>query len=313
MKILIFGRGQLGEEYREYFSAKPENNVLVAEGADIRDLGSVRQAILSVMPDVVINTAAKTNIDWCEVNRLETLSVNALGADHIGQICQELGIYFIHISSGCVQESKTAEDVHGEEDIPNPVCFYSWAKVMADNLLMERAACRGIGSNLEKPLKVLILRPRQLISPRVSPRNALAKMLTYSKFIDTPNSCTVVPDLMRVTETLMQKGATGIYNVVNPGVTSPYKIACMLREIIKPEMQPQIISKDELNKMTLAKRIDCLLHTKKLAAEGIDLPHIDVRLREIIADFKNNLASGLWSAVLARVAEETRDKLSLRQ
>ena len=152
MKILIFGKGQLGEEYREYFSAKPEYAVSVAEGADIRDLVSVRQAILSVMPDAIINTAAKTNIDWCEVNRLETLSVNALGADHIGQICQERGIYFIHISSGCVQESKTEHEIHGEDDIPNPLCFYSWTKVMADNLLMaemnavEVADCNSTAS-----------------------------------------------------------------------------------------------------------------------------------------------------------------------
>ncbi len=313
MKILIFGQGQLGQEYFEYFSANPAYTVSVAEGADIRDLGSVWQTILSVMPDAIINTAAKTNIDWCEVNRLETLSVNALGADHIGQVCQELGIYFIHISSGCVQESKTSEEVHDEEDVPDPLCFYAWTKVMADNLLMERAQMRGIGFNAGRPLRVLILRPRQLMSARVSPRNALAKMLTYSKFVDTPNSCTAVPDLMRATEILMSKGATGIYNIVNPGVTSPYKIAGMLREIIKPEMQPEAISKDELNKMTLAKRIDSVLNTKKLEAEGIRLPQIDARLWEIIGDLKKNLTSEAGLAVLAKIEEETRDKLSLKQ
>ena len=312
MKILIFGKGQLGEEYREYFSVKPEYTVAVAAGADIRDLGSVRQAILSATPDVVINTAAKTNIDWCEVNRLETLAVNALGADHIGQVCQEQGIYLIHLSSGCIQESKTNDEIHGEEDAPNPVCFYSWAKVMADNLLSDRARMRGIGFNVGRPLRVLILRPRQLLSAKLSPRNALAKMLTYSKFVDTPNSCTVVPDLMRVTGELIKKGAAGIYNVVNPGVTSPYKIAMMLKEMVKPEMSPQVISKDELNKMTLAKRIDSVLHTKKLEAQGIILPHIDARLREIIGGLKKNLASDAGLAVLAKIEEETRNKLSLK-
>lgn len=312
MKILIFGKGQLGEEYREYFSAKPEYTVSVAEGADIRDLNSVRQAILSAAPDIIINTAAKTNIDWCEVNRLETLSVNALGADHIGQACQERGIYLVHISSGCIQESKTENEIHGEDDVPNPLCFYSWAKVMADNLLMDRARMRGIGFNVGRPLKVLILRPRQLLSAKLSPRNALAKMLTYSKFVDTPNSCTVVPDLIRVTGELIKKGATGIYNVVNPGVTSPYKIAIMLKEAIKPEMSPQMISKDELNKMTLAKRIDSVLCTKKLEAEGIRLPHIDARLREIIGDLKKNLATTEGRAVLVTIEEETKNKLALK-
>ena len=302
----------MGEEYREYFSAKPEYAVSAAEGADIRDLHNVRQAILFATPDVVINTAAKTNIDWCEINRLETLAVNALGADHIGQVCQELGIYFVHISSGCIQESKTEDEIHSEDDTPNPVCFYSWAKVMADNLLMERAQIRGIGFNVGRPLKVLILRPRQLLSAKLSPRNALAKMLTYSKFVDMPNSCTVVPDLMRATEELLKKGATGIYNVVNPGITSPYKVAMMLKEMVKLEMSPQVISKDELNKMTLAKRIDSVLHTKKLEAEGIMLPHIDACLPEIILELKNNLLTDEGKNILGAVQRETDQKLNLK-
>jgi 3,5-epimerase/4-reductase len=184
---------------------------------------------------------------------------------------------------------------------------------MADNLLMERAQARGIGQNAGKPLRVLILRPRQFLSPKLSPRNALAKMLTYNKFIDTPNSCTVVPDFLRVTEELVKKGATGIYNVANPGVTTPYKIAIKLKEIIKPELEPQVISKDELNRMTLAKRIDSVLSIKKLEDVGITMPHLDLRLPEIIMELKDNLATERGMAVLGVVQKETEAKLSLKQ
>lgn len=310
-KALIFGKGQLGEEYHGYFSANPAYTVSVAEGIDIRDLNGVRQAIISARPDIVFNTAAKTDIDWCETNRLETFAVNALGADQLGRVCQELGIYFVHISRGCVQESKTADEIRGEDDVPNPLCFYAWCKVWAENLLMDRLNRRGIGSDFEKPLKILILRPRQLLSAKLSKRNALAKMLTYDKFVDTPNSCTVVEDLMRATEELISRGATGIYNVANPGVTSPYKIANLLKELVRPEMQFKKISKEELNWMTLARRIDSVLSLRKLESAGIKLPNIDDRLREIILELKNNLEGG-GAELLDEVAQATKAKLSLK-
>src|SRR3989344_1602916 len=299
-KIVIFGRGQVGTFYRDYFSAKGFE--VVQPEADIRSYEAVEQAIKETNPKFVIDSAGKTNIDWCEQNKLECFEVNVLGADNIAQACQKLGVYLIHLSSGCIFESKSAERSFSEEDLPNPLCFYAWTKVWGDNLLMDRATRHG--------LKVLILRPRQLLSSMVSPRNALTKMLTYTKFIDTDNSCTVVEDLMFATDELIKQQATGIYNVSNPGITSPYKIAQKLKEIIKPEMQLEVISKEDLNKMTLAIRIDTVLKTDKLEKAGVHLRDLNERLPEIINDLKENLAKGGSEAAMAETEKETAAKLS---
>ncbi len=300
-KVLIFGRGQLGSFYREHFASK--GVAVESPEGDIRDEAFVSGAVSAVQPDLILNVAAKTNIDWCEMNRAEAFAINTLGADVIAKVAEERGIYLVHVSSGCVQESLTADVVHTEEDAPHPLCFYSWTKVWAENLLSERAA-RG-------SLKVLMLRPRQLLSSMVSPRNALVKMMTYSKFIDTPNSCTIVEDLMDVTARLVEKDATGLFNVVNPGVTSPLRIAGLLKTHLKPEMTLTEISKEELNRMTLAKRIDCVLSTAKLEREGIILKPIEERLVDILGDLKHYLASGEADATLRKTEEETREKLAL--
>lgn len=299
-KVLIFGRGQLGSFYREHFASL--GAAVESPQGDIRDAAFVDAAIQAAAPDLVINAAAKTDIDWCERNREEAFAINTLGADVIAAAAEARGVFLLHISSGCVQESRSAEDVHTEEDAPHPLCFYAWTKVWAENLLLERAA-RG-------PLKVLVLRPRQLLSAMVSPRNALVKMLTYSKFIDTPNSCTIVEDLMDATSRLVAKGATGLYNVVNPGVTSPLRIARLLKAHLKPEMEFAEISKQELNGMTFAKRIDCVLSGAKLEKEGIVLRHIEERLVDILAALKHNLGSAEADATLRRTEEETRKKLA---
>jgi dTDP-4-dehydrorhamnose reductase len=155
----------------------------------------------------------------------------------------------------------------------------------------------------------LIIRPRQPVSAKASPRNALTKMLTYTKFIDTPNSMTVVEDLGEVTEKLVTKGATGVYNVANAGIMTPYRLALLLKELVKPDLEVTKISKDELNRMTYAKRIDSVLDCSKLAAEGIVLKSAEERLREILPTFKKNIDAA--DDVLAKTRIETDAKLKL--
>ncbi len=300
MKILILGKGQIGQAYKEFFTAKNIESE-IAEGVDIRKLDEVKNAITTLHADIVINTAAKTNLDWCEMNQLECFDTNTLGADTVGKACQELGVYLVHVSTGCIQASSTPEEAHKETDPPTPTSFYSWTKYWADEMLMLRHNRDG--------LKVLIVRPRQPVSAIASPRNAFTKMLTYNKFIDTPNSLTVVEDLLDVTAQLIEKNATGIYNVANPGVMSPYKVALLLKELVKPDLEVNIISKDELNSMTYAKRIDSVLDTSKLESLGITLKPAEQRLREILPIFKENLAS--HNEVLENTIKETEYKLNL--
>lgn len=299
-KILIFGgSGQLGTSYKNYFETKGvgvETPVL-----DVRDEVAVRGVLQLSKPDVVINLAAVTDIDWCEKNKLEAFSVNTLGAGIVAKVCAECRFYLLHMSSGCIQESKSAAEVWSEDDPPTPLCFYSWTKVWAENLVLDCVR--------KYNLQALILRPRQLLSAIASPRNALTKMLTYTKFIDTANSCTVIEDLMWATAELLKRNAFGVFNVTNPGVITPYEIALMLRDIIKPEMEVTKISKEELNRMTLAKRIDAVLSTIKLNSLGIHLPEIHERIREILLALKKNLDSEAGKTVLSETLSQTQKKL----
>ncbi len=302
-KIFITGKGQLGTFYKDYFEGRGMTVVAFGSDLDVRDEQAVRNKITEFNPDLVIHTAAKTNIDWCEQNKLAAFDINTLGADVVGKICQELNIYLLHISSGCVLESKSADDAQTEFVVPSPLCFYSWTKVWAEEMLSHRQRKHG--------LKVLLLRPRQLLSAKVDPRNALTKMLTYTKFIDTPNSCTVVEDLMEVTNQLITRDEVGVFNVVNPGVTTPYEIAVALKEIVKPEMEFVKISKAELNKMTLAERVDAVLDTKKLNGLGIQLKEIHVRMKEIMHDLKKNMAGAGAIKAMEKTTKETEEKLGL--
>ncbi len=301
MKILIFGNGQFAALYSEYLPTKG-HAVVTATGVDIRNLAAVKSAVSEHAPNAIINTAAKTNLDWCEQNRLEAFDTNVLGADTIGQAVQEAGLYLLHISTGCIQTSKAETEAHSEQDPPTPTSFYSWTKYWADQMLQSRTSRFG--------LKVLILRPRQPVSGKASNRNALVKMLTFNKFIDTPNSITVLEDFIEVSEQLLARGVTGLFNVANPGVTSPYKIAHLLKEYVKPDLEVNKISKEELNRMTLAERIDSVLDCSKLTSIGITLKPAEERLRELLPKLKSDLEA--HPDIFSNTKAETAAKLSLR-
>lgn len=278
-KILIFGNGQIGNLYLDYF-IKEGIDVKIAEEADIRKIEDIEEAVKEYSPTVVINTAAETNLEWCQNNRLEAFHVNVLGADNIAQLCDREKIYFIHFSSGCILESKDENDQKTEDSTPNPVSYYSWLKAWGEQLIKFQKSL---------DFKYLILRPRQPVSAQVNYKNMLVKFLTFTRFIDIPNNGTVLEDLMEWTKMLIEKRATGTLHVANEGWTTPYEISLMIKKHILPRLEPIKITKEELNKMTPNKRVDTVLNVDKLKSFGAEVRPYKERLKEIIVQLGENI------------------------
>ncbi|MFZ3301931.1 MAG: sugar nucleotide-binding protein [Microgenomates group bacterium] len=276
-KILIFGNGQMAGFYKEYFDSIKVDSVIT--NANVLSTEEITKAIEEYNPSVVINTAAKTNLEWCANNKLEAFNVNVLGANNIAQICDEKEIYFIHFSSGCIMGSKDENDIKSENSIPDPISYYSWTKVWAENLVMFKKSDK---------FKCLILRPRQPVSAKISYKNMLIKFLTFSKFIDTPNSGTVLEDLMVWSEKIIEQRITGILNVANKGWITPYNIGLLLRKHVLPSLPVNKIEKSELNTLTPEKRVDTVLDVTKLESIVGPVKEYSERLEEIIINLGQN-------------------------
>ncbi len=277
-KILIFGDGQLGTLYRDFFNSN--NYQAEISKADITKEGEIQKAIAEFKPDIIINTAAKTNTDWCEENKIEAFKVNTLGADNVAKICLKNNIHLIHMSSGCIFESINGQPVFTEEDSPVPVAFYSQTKAWGDELILNK---------IKKGLKALILRPRLLLTSEVHPRNILYKMSKYSKFHSNENSMTTIDTLLKATYHLIEKNQTGIFNITNSGTISPLKIAQLLKEHINHEMNIEKSDKEDLDKTAKVKRVDAIINTKKLESTGFKLNNIDDAILDTILKLKENL------------------------
>lgn len=203
---------------------------------------------------VVINTASKINLEWCEVNREEAFNVNVNGAVNVAEACAKLGHHLVHISSGCIFDGMESEHQYTEDDEPTPAAWYTKTKTEADKSIIS------IGYE-----KFTIIRPRQLVSSIPNPTNMLTKFLNLGggEFIESKNSMTCIEDMGEMIDNLVNKKCYGVYNVANTGWTSPYQIASVLKEKIDSNLRVTKIDYKDYVKKLEVKRVNTLLSVEK--------------------------------------------------
>lgn len=280
MKIYILGAsGWMGGLCSSYMESKGFD--VVTDRLDISNLSLIIETFLKVKPDIVINFAgvrAYPNIDWCETHKEETLEVNVVGAINVAIASIKSGAYMIQIASGCIY-SGGIEKEFKEEDQPNFFgSFYSRMRIIMQNALIE--------------LPVLQLRIRMPISSKFHSRNLITKIASYKKVISVPNSVTLVEDLFKAIEILIQKKPLGILNIVNDGYLKHEDILSVYKEIVDRNHEYEVIDVKELEeKIVTASRSNCVLSGEKAKALGISMPELTPsRLKEIMVEYKESMS-----------------------
>lgn len=256
MKVVLFGaKGYLGEHFRRVY---PD---AVCPSVDIADRSAVAAVLDTEKPDVVINAAGKTgrpNVDWCEDHKEETLHANVTGPLVLLEECRARGIYWVHLSSGCIYTGDNGGEGFTEDDEPNfSGSFYSRTKAWSEQILKE--------------FPVLILRLRMPFDNSINERSLLMKIRKFSKVNEVKNSVTYLPDFIEAARMLIERRKTGIFNVVNPGSMSPYSIIELYRNIVDSNHQVERLPLEQLGQVSKAGRSNCTLSINKLEKEGIKM------------------------------------------
>ncbi|MCW8129273.1 MAG: sugar nucleotide-binding protein [Planctomycetota bacterium] len=252
MKILIVGKGHLGTYLTKGLDV-PGWDVIWHQGM-MEELTVA--ALRAIGPFVIVNTAAKTDIDWCEQHPHEAWRNNVVEPLRLFKRSQNVlpmrGIY-IHISSGCIWDGPYDENGKAFEpnDFPQPACFYTWTKAACDALLLQEA----------KNTNLAIIRFRQLYSSLPGfGRNILMKLMGYEKLHDNPNSMcsaeTVLHTIFVITE--FKFSLPRIINVYETGVLSPYAVAQKLAAA-SLRQSPVLATKGDLDKEPRTRRVDTVL------------------------------------------------------
>jgi dTDP-4-dehydrorhamnose reductase len=131
MRIVITGhKGQLGKALQLLLA---DNQLLGLDlpEADVTDPDSVIDAVVKFRPEVVIHTAAMTDVDGCEQDPELAFRVNVLGTQNIALACGRIGATMIHISTNDVFDGSLGRSYY-EWDSPSPRSTYARSKAAAE-------------------------------------------------------------------------------------------------------------------------------------------------------------------------------------
>lgn len=144
MRILVLGcKGQLGKcLYNQLINTEHEVIYTSREQIDIADFEVTKNKILEISPDLIINTAAYTEVDKAEEHQEIANLINHLAVKNIADICNQQGCWLIHLSTDYVFDGK-ANIPYKENDETNPQGVYGQTKLKGE-LAIKRSGCKHI-------------------------------------------------------------------------------------------------------------------------------------------------------------------------
>ncbi|MGC9182266.1 dTDP-4-dehydrorhamnose reductase [Thermogladius sp.] len=220
----LAGRGF--EVYATYHATRPPR----VEGVswvrvDFSDPHEAGPLVESLRPEVVVHTAAYTDVDGCEVNKNLALNVNYVSTRELARACRGVCEYFVYVSTDYVFDGE--KGLYRESDDPNPLNYYGLTKLMGE--VAVAAALRDY----------LVLRTSGIYgcSPggkRGFALDALGKLSrgrTVEAFVDQFLSPTYAPDLAGAILRILEARPRGVLHVAGERV-SRYGFAVELARVL---------------------------------------------------------------------------------
>ena len=94
---------------------------------DVTDKRAVQEVFERLMPDVVVNCAAVTDVDLCEREKELALRVNSEAAGYLAEASRASGTHFVQISTDYVFDG--ANGMYSEDDETSPINYYGTSKL----------------------------------------------------------------------------------------------------------------------------------------------------------------------------------------
>ncbi len=223
MKLLITGAaGQLGSSLLQALSTeKIEFYSFSKAELNICDIKPTEKIITEIMPDIIVNCAAYTNVDGCESNEALAYQVNALGVKNLTQGAKSVNAKLLHISTDFVFDGSQSQP-YTEDDITAPLNIYGRTKLEGEKFALEYH-------------KAFVLRTAQVYSRSSNNFVSTIKRLAeerdeISVVTDQIGSPTLAEDLSQLILKLMITENYGLYHCTNNGFCSKYELA---KEIVR--------------------------------------------------------------------------------
>lgn len=228
MKPRVLGTGLtglVGSRLVELLSDKYDFfNLDLTTGVDITNIETLRSTIDAHPAQVLIHFAAFTDVNRAheETNNKDGLvyKVNVVGTENVARVCQEKGIYLIHISTDFVFSGSKKEE-YTEDDVRDPIEWYGQTKAWAEEVV-ERTLGNYAIARLTYPFRSNFSAKPDIVKKI---RQGLEAGTLPPQFTDTVITPTFVDDIARALDVFIEKKPQGIYHLVGTTHCSPYELA----------------------------------------------------------------------------------------
>ena len=285
MILLLGAKGYVAEAFIAHFHENElDYQALSRSDFDYTNFNNLFYYIKNnlALIDTVINCAGyvgKPNVDACELAKGECIKGNVLLPQMVSEICWQLSIKFLHISSGCIYNGYEKEFT--EEDEPN-FCFntnngsfYSGTKALAEELIHKDTS--------------YVCRLRIPFDHIDNPRNYLSKIQNYQKLLNMENSISHRKDFIKACMHLLDNNCSfGIYNITNTGKVDTKQVCDLVSKYLNIKNDFDFFESIEefYNIGAIAPRSNCLLDNSKLLATGFKMRSTEEALEDSLKNWR---------------------------
>jgi len=247
--VLIVGSGgQLGRQMQKALKTRGMAfNAVDYPDIDIAQPDSTKRLIDEIQPRTVVNCAAYTNVDGAETHEETAYAINALGPKNLAQICGDLGIELVHIStdyvfSGVPIMENSEPRPYVETDPCAPGTAYGRTKLAGEHFvqtgcdrwyILRTAWLYGDGHNFVRTMLRL-----------AESRD------TLSVVDDQIGSPTSTADLAEAVCALVGSGKYGLYHATCEGQCSWYDFAKRIFELTGKPVSVRPVTTEEYSRMS---------------------------------------------------------------
>ena len=242
MKILLIGAtGRLGRDLGPELAKRHEVIAWGSRELDIAQSEAVRKAVTGLRPDLVVLSAAWTDVDRCQADPDGAYRVNAVGPWNVALACQAIGAGMLYVSTDYVFDGRKGS-AYDEFDQTGPINVYGATKLAGERFVQQLVPRHYVvrtswhfGSHGD------------CFAKRVLRAAQAGEEVTAA--VDQIGSPSYTLDLSRAISELIESEQYGLYHLSNRGQCSWYEFAEEIMRLARLPGKPKPVRQESLGRL----------------------------------------------------------------
>lgn len=277
LALVVGAGGQLGEAMTDQLSVRHAVVPVTRRELDVTNADAVMAMVTDVVPDVIVNCSAYTNVDAAEEDPVAALEINAMAVRILARAATQIDATLVHYSTDFVFDGVT-DRPYTEADAPNPRGTYAMSKLLGEWFAAEAP-------------RHYVLRVESLFGGARA-RSSIDRIIDNLRaghpiraFVDRSVSPSFVDDVVMATGELLRLSAPcGLYHCVNSGFTNWVGVARELARMLgRPDAAIEEIRMASAG-LRAPRPLFAALSNQKLIDVGVPMPTWQDALRRHLED-----------------------------